>query len=247
MTDVSNTENEDVKKEIGALDPNFPLLKEFREKAPGSYKHSQSVTSIVENVSASIDMDPGPLQLAAMYHDIGKMWAPLLYSENQPQGENIHDGLDSELSYHLITRHVSDSVTIMVANDFNMKEINIVSQHHGTTILRSLYEKETKNKKSNNIYRYKTQKPKTIEALIIMLCDTLEAASRSIYGQQNLEIDPKDLVSQTFSKLMLDGQFDNVEIKLGFLGKIQKTLATDISAMFHKRIEYEENKETNDE
>jgi len=230
-------------EEPGVLDPNNPLLKEFREKAPGSYKHAQSVSSIVENVAAAIDLEPNPLKIAAMYHDIGKMWAPNIYSENQPKDSNIHDGLEPELSYHLITRHVSDSVTIMVANNFDIEIINIVAQHHGKTVLKSIFEKDKHKKKSKNIYRYRTEKPKTIEALIIMLCDTLEATSRSVYAQQNLDIEPADLVSNRFNDLMLDGQFDDVEIKLGNISKIQKTLITDISAMFHKRIEYEEDKE----
>jgi len=233
-------------KEIGIMDPNFPLLKEFREKAPGSYKHAQSLAGIVENVAASIDLDPSVLKMAAMYHDVGKMWAPIYFTENQPDGENIHDNLDPIISYNLITKHVSDSVVILITNDFPVDVIKIVSQHHGTTVLKSFVEK-MKNKDQIKNIRYKTPKPENIESMILMLCDTIEAASRSIYGSaEQSKISPDEIVTKLYNDLMLDGQFDEVSSKFGNLRKIQKTLISDVSANFHKRISYEEGEIVND-
>ena len=153
-------------REVDLLDHNYPLLKEFREKAPGSFKHTQSLVSMIDNVAASIDLDSEYLKLAAMYHDIGKMWAPECFSENQQPDENPYDELEPSVSYYILTRHVSDSVIILVANGFPEKVTKMVSQHHGTTILRAIYEQakrlHPKGAVSDEHFRYKTQKPDSL-------------------------------------------------------------------------------------
>jgi len=200
--------NEKQPKELNVLDSNYPLLKEFREKAPGSYKHAQSLAGMIENVCAALEIDPYPLKIAAMYHDIGKMWNP-------------------------------DTVAILVANDFDINIIKIVSQHHGTCVLGSIVQKlDIKDENMLNEFRYKTQRPDSIESLILMLCDQIEATSRSIIGGSSAIADPYSIISDIYNKLHLDGQFDNVEILLGNLKLIQEALVTDVASSFHKRIEY---------
>jgi len=231
-------------KDISPLDSNFPLWAEFREKAPGSYKHTQSLTNIVDNVSSAIKLDSIALKLAAKYHDIGKMWSPHLFTENQTK-ENTHDALEPWVSYQLLTRHVSDTVAILVANNFPLEVINIASQHHGTTVLKSIYDAAKKKDKNveEDAFRYHTAKPSTIEALILMLCDQVEATSRSLYVDQQKTIEPSVFITNIFNKLMLDGQFDNVELKLGNLSTIQKALADDVAGNYQKRIPYDEDVE----
>lgn len=232
------------KRETNPLEPAFPLLSEFREKAPGTYKHTQSLLAMVENVCAAIDLDDDMLRLAVMYHDIGKMWAPDIFTENQGE-ENIHDKLDPRVSYHLITRHVSDSVTIMVAHGFPIEAIHMVSQHHGTSLLRAIYEK-VKAKNLNlpeDIFRYHTPKPDRLESLILMLCDQVEATSRSMYADQKSKVEPGVFVSNVYSRLHLDGQFDNVTTLLGKIKKIQAALITDVASNFQKRVAYDSDKE----
>lgn len=230
-------------KKIGPMDSKFHLLKEFREKAPGSHKHDQSLMGSVENVCAAVDKDPHKLQMSALYHDIGKMWFPESYTENQGK-DNIHDGLPPWVSYVLITRHVSDTVTILVANGFPDDVIRIVSQHHGTCPVQSIFEKaKSKDPKANiNAFRYKTGRPDSLESLILMLCDQVEATSRAIYASDRDNIEPSTLVLNIYNKLHADGQFDNVQVLLGELKKIQSALITDVSSNFQKRIKYEEDK-----
>jgi len=233
-------------REIDLLDHNYPLLKEFREKAPGSFKHTQSLVSMIDNVAASIDLGSEDLKLAAMYHDIGKMWAPEFFSENQASDENTHDKLDPQISYYIITRHVSDSVIILVANGFPEKVTKMVSQHHGTTILKAIYEKvkglHPKGAVSDEyLFRYRTQKPDSLESLILLLCDHVEATSRATFSTQEQEVDATSFITNIFNKLMADGQFDDVEIRLGYLNKLQEALISDIAGSFHKRVKYEEN------
>lgn len=231
-------------KEVGPLDSQFPLWAEFREKAPGSYKHTQSLSNMVDNVASAVELDSDKLELAARFHDIGKMWFPEAFTENQGK-ENIHEGLDPWISYQLLTRHVTDTVAILVAHDFPLEVIQISSQHHGTTVLRSIFELARKIDPNTNEddFRYKTERPTTVEALILMLCDQVEAASRSIYVDQKKDVEPDVFIGNIFNKLMMDGQFDDVELKLGNLSKIQKALAEDVAGNYQKRLKYAEDDE----
>ena len=241
-----NLQEEEIteKAEVGPLDSHYPLWTEFREKAPGSYKHTQSLINIVDNVASAIELDSPNLQLAARYHDIGKMWFPKAFSENQGK-DSIHDNLEPWISYQLLTRHVSDTVAILISHDFPAEVIKIAAQHHGTIILRSIYDKALRNDSEipEEMFRYHTEKPSSVEALILMLCDQVEATSRSIYVDQQKDVKPDVFISNIFNKLMLDGQFDNVSLKLGNLSKIQKALAEDVAGNYQKRLKYEEDDE----
>jgi hypothetical protein len=232
-------------KEIGPSDSNYPLLKSYREAAPGSFKHTQALVDMVENVISSVDMDLDELRLAALYHDIGKMLAPQLFTENQGI-ENMHDDLPPWVSYSLITRHVSDSVMILVTEGFPRKVIEIVSQHHGQGVLRAIFEKakDANPQVNEDDFRYHTPKPSSVDALILMLCDQVEATSRSLMIDQNKkDVDPSYLVTNIFNRLSFDGQFDNVQIVLGMLKKIQSALIKDIASTFQKRVAYKEDEE----
>jgi len=236
-------------KTLGPMDSGFPLLKEFREKAPGSHKHAQSLVGMVENVCAAIDMDSETLKMAAMYHDIGKMWAPDLFTENQAK-ENIHDGLAPWVSYQLITRHVSDTIAILFANDFPKEVIKIAGQHHGTCLMLAMFEKARELDKNvpEELFRYRSEKPDSLESLILMLCDQVEATSRSFYREQARDdVDPAVFVINIYNKLHTDGQFDNVQVLLGRLKKIQAALVSDVASNFQKRVKYNEDDELAEE
>ena len=236
-------------KTLGPMDSTFPLLKEFREKAPGSHKHAQSVVSMVENVCAAIDMDSEVLKMAALYHDIGKMWAPNLFTENQAK-VNIHDGLDPWVSCQLITRHVSDTVSILFANDFPRDIIKIASQHHGNCLMKPMFEKARELDKDvpKEMFRYRSERPDSLESLILMLCDQVEATSRSFYREQGRDdVDPAVFVINIYNKLHTDGQFDDVQVMLGRLKKIQDALISDVASNFQKRVKYSEDDELSKE
>lgn len=243
MTESPHYDEKERNKEIDLLDYNFQLLKKFRELAPGSFKHCQSLASMIENVTSSLDMDSEKLKTAALYHDVGKMLSPEFFSENQPKDVNIHDTLDPLISYYMITKHVSDSIMILFSNNFPLDIIRIISQHHGTTILKSIYDKVKDKKYPEEIFRYKTKNPDNVESLILMFCDSVEANSRSVFLNHKEIENPEALVSSIFNRLMLDGQFNDVELKLGHLTKIQRSITNDVAANFHKRIHYENNEE----
>jgi len=238
-------------EDIDLLDPNNLLMKKFRELAPGTHKHTQSAEGMGENVCAYIDwkpskkdMSPDTMKLAFLYHDIGKMWFPSLYSENQKE-DNVHDGIDPWVSYQLITRHVSDTVAIMIAYNFPREVIKIASQHHGTCVVKGMIDKliRTGADADPDDFRYKTERPDCIESLILMMCDQVEASSRSVYLDQKKNVSPDDLVGSVFKKLHADGQFDNVETKLGKLKKIQEALISDVDSWVQKRPKHDDNDE----
>ncbi len=243
MVDLDQETHEDKSedKKIGPMDSTFHLLKEFRERAPGSHKHAQSLVSMIENVCAAIDMDADILKMAAMYHDIGKMWSPSLFTENQGK-DNVHDGLPAWASYELIIKHVSDTVAILFINEFPKDVIRIASQHHGTCVVQAIFEnaKAEKSNADSNTFRYKTQNPDSLESLILMFCDQVEATSRAIYASDSDGVEPAVFVLNIYNKLHADGQFDNVQVLLGKIKKIQAALITDVSSNFQKRIKYEE-------
>lgn len=232
---------EKIEKELSPHDGNFPLWLSFREAAPGSHKHTQGLLNIVDNVTSAIELKSDNLLLAARYHDIGKMWGASFFTENQNK-DNMHDNIDPWISYQLLTRHVSDTVVILMNQNFPLEAIRIASQHHGTTVLRGIFDKAKKDfpDLKEDDFRYRTAKPSSVEALILMLCDQVEATSRSIYVDQKREADPDVFIDNIFNKLMMDGQFDNVEVKLGLITKIKKALAEDVAGNYQKRVAYEE-------
>ena len=218
------------------LDSKYPLLHEFRDTCPGTFKHSQSLMSMIEGVSLALDLDDDKMKIAALYHDVGKMFSPKHFSENQLENENVHDGLEPVVSYQYITRHVSDSVMILLNNpDFPREIIEIISQHHGTTVLRFFCDKA---KAKDDDYRYKTTKPTTIESMVLMVCDAVEAMSRAL--AQAGKFDPNKVINDTLQRLIDDGQLDDVTMKLGDLKKIKAALAKELEGVYQKRVDYDE-------
>lgn len=226
------------------LDSKYPLLQEFREACPGTFKHSQSLMSMIEGISLALDLDGDKMKVAALYHDVGKSFAPKYFSENQLEDENPHDDLAPEVSYQILTRHVSDSVMVLVNNpDFPREIIEIISQHHGTTVLRYFFDKAKKAKEED--FRYQTTKPTCIESMVLMVCDAIEATSRAL--AQAGKFDPNKVINETLQRLIDDGQLDDVTMKLGDLKKIKHALAKELEGVYQKRVDYEEASEEEEE
>ena len=236
MSEETATNNEVEQPSINfLLDSKYPLLQQFREECPGTFKHSQSLMSMIEGVSLALDLDDDKMKIAALYHDVGKMFNPKYFSENQLENENPHDSLTPELSYQIITRHVSDSVMILTNNaDFPREIIEIISQHHGTTVLRFFFDKAKKAKEID--FRYKTTKPNSIESMVLMVCDAIEAMSKALANAG--KFDPNKVINETLQRLIDDGQLDDVTMKLGDLKKIKTALAKELEGVYQKRVEY---------
>lgn len=240
-TAQQNGENEkDILNQL--LDSSYPLLQKFRESCPGTFKHSQSVAGMVEGISISLGLDTAFMKVAALYHDIGKMFNPKYFSENQLGDENPHDELDPFISYQVISRHVSDTALILLAdNNFPRELIKITVQHHGNSILRYFYDKSGSDVDDN--FRYKGERPGCVEAAILMICDSIEARSRSEIQSGKGSFDPTDVIEDTINTLMSDGQLDDVVMRLGDLQTIKDALAKELEGTFQKRVDYKKAKE----
>lgn len=233
----SETTTEETNGYTKLLDTTYPLLSKFREQCPGTYKHSQALSSMIEGVSLELGLDVGLMRLAATYHDVGKSFNPTYFTENQLDNEDPHKDLDPKISYQIITRHVSDSVIILI-NDSNFprKVIEIISQHHGQTVLKYFFRKSGND--VEDFFRYKTTKPTCIESAILMICDVVEAMSRS--HVQNGKFDPVHVIETTINDLIDDGQLDEVVMKLGDLKKIKIALGKELEGTYQKRVDYNE-------
>lgn len=223
------------------LEPDFPLLEAFRELAPGSFKHSQNVANMCELIAMDLSLRADLMKVVGLYHDIGKMYNPKMFSENQ-EDENPHDKLEPYVSYHLISRHIGDSVLILLNNDFPTELIKIISQHHGNTIMRYFYDKS--KSQIEDLYRYKGKQPESDEAAILMIVDSVEATARSLSsnGKMDEPINRKNLVDNTINRLTDDDQLDN--IKMGVLKVIRKVLYKELDSMYHRRVSYPDDEET---
>jgi len=221
------------------LDSSYPLLQQFREVCPGTYKHAQAVMAMVETISLALELDVLKMKVAALYHDIGKMFNPKLFTENQRENENPHDDLDPEISYQYITRHVSDTALILLADaNFPRELIEIATQHHGTNVVKYFFVKSGSD--DRDAYRYKSQQPSCVESAVLMIADHVEATSRSISQQDGVKLNPLEIIENTINGLVDDGQLDSVYMRLGDLKKIKEALAKELEGIYQKRVDYGE-------
>ena len=166
-----------------------PLLRELMVQAPGTYHHSVIVSNMVEATAKAVNANPLLAKVAAYYHDIGKIKKPRYFIENQVDCENKHEKLAPSMSSLILISHVKDGVELAKKHKLGKEIIDIIRQHHGTSLISFFYEKareqeEKKGGKSVQVeeedFRYPGPKPQTKEAGLVMLADVVEAASRTL-------------------------------------------------------------------
>ncbi len=224
------------------------LLKELMVQAPGTYHHSVIVSNMVEASAKAIGANPLLSKVAAYYHDIGKIKKPLYFIENQIHCENKHEKLAPSMSSLILISHVKDGVDMAKKHKLGKEIIDIIQQHHGTSIISYFYEKAKdhagrKTGKSFLIkeqdFRYPGPKPQTKEAGLVMLADIVEAASRSLVDPTPARI--QGLLQKVIKKVFSDGQLDECELTLKDLHEIAKSFNKTLSGIFHHRVDYPEN------
>ena len=233
------------------LDPAYPLLATLQDKCIGTHKHSQAVASMAERVSMVLNLDTTILKIAAQYHDIGKINNPSYFSENQLDDENPHDSLDPWVSSQIISKHISDSVCILLNDpNFPREIIDIISRHHGSEVMRGCFNRT--DKKNPEQYRHKFSPPNSVESAVLMICDHIEAKAKS-YSQhekdKKIKFDPLDIIESTINDLINDGQLDNVKMSFGDLKRLKEALAKELEGTYQRRVDYnkkaQEEKEKN--
>jgi putative nucleotidyltransferase with HDIG domain len=219
-----------------------PILKDLILQAPGTYHHSIIVGSLVEAAAKSIAANPLLARVSAYYHDIGKLKKPLYFIENAGGGENRHEHLAPTMSSLILISHVKDGVEMARENRLGERIGHIILQHHGTSLISYFYQKakEKENPEMESInendFRYPGPKPQTKEAGIVMLADSVEAASRALADPTPSRI--KSLVQRVTNSIFLDGQMEECELTLKDLQKIQESFNRILTAIFHQRIDY---------
>ncbi len=233
-------------------DASHPLLQRLAHEAPGTYQHSLRIADMAEAAAEAIGADALLCRVGSMYHDIGKTNKPAYFIENQAGGPNKHAKLPPAMSLLIIVGHVKDGVEM--AREFGLPIVirHFIESHHGTTLVEYFYheakkqtEAEDKPGPSEFEFRYPGPKPTTREAAIMMLCDCVEGAARAMDEPTATRLE--NLVRSMANKRLMDGQFDDCDLTLQDLSRIEQAITKSLTAMYHQRIKYPEDKKPSDE
>lgn len=217
---------------------NSPLLKDLSEKAPGTFYHSLAVSNLAEAVAVQISANVMLVRVGALYHDIGKMKNPNYFIENQSSSFNPHDELEAIESSNIIKNHISIGIELAKKNQLPDRVIDFIRTHHGTSIIRFFYDKELKNNTKAIVsdFRYLGPKPFSKETAIVMMADSVEAASKSI-KDPNVKL-INDFVEKIIDKQIEDNQFIDSDITLKEIQIAKKIFKEKLNNIYHLRVEY---------
>ncbi len=221
--------------------PNQPLLRRLLMKAPGTYHHSVLVGNLAEAAAEEVEADPLLVRVGAYYHDIGKVRRPYFFTENQFSRENPHKKLSPSLSALIIRSHIKDGIEIARQERLPFVLIDIIRQHHGTSMISFFYQAARENGRTDipeKSFRYEGPLPQTKEAAIIMLADAVEAGVRALSRPVGGRIE--GLVRKLIKEKLNDGQLDESDITLKDLDKIGDAFVYILSSVYHARVEYPE-------
>ncbi len=241
-------------------DYNHPLLRLMQLQAPGTYHHSLMVAQLSENAANEIGANPLLARVCALYHDIGKTVKPEYFIENQRNGTNPHDSNNPSLSALIIKSHVKEGVDLARKHRLPRAIINVIRQHHGTSLIRYFYHRAVTDSRDNTApfvsaiprgpllpginpadvcettYRYDGPIPRFTESAIISLADSVEAASRSLRKVSPQHIG--ELIDSIFRHHIEDKQLDDAPLTFAQLTKIKASFNHTMLNMLHSRVEY---------
>lgn len=226
-------------------DASHPLLQRLAHEAPGTYQHSLRLADMTEAAADAIGGDGLLCRVGAMYHDIGKINKPQYFIENQGGGPNKHDKLSPAMSLLIIVGHVKDGVEM--AREYALPPVlrHFIESHHGTTLVEYFYHAARKQQEeadqpapSEFEFRYPGPKPQTREAAMMLLCDGIEAAARTLEDPTPVRLE--QLVHTIAMKRLMDGQFDDCALTLADVARAEAAITKTLCAIYHARIKYPE-------
>ncbi len=222
-------------------DTNSRLLKELANVAPGTFHHSLNVANLAEAAANEIGANALLVRVGALYHDIGKMKNPIYFTENQTTNITPHDELSPQESAQIIIDHRLEGIEFAKKNNLPDRIIDFIRTHHGTTTVYYFYQKAQQEAPEDvNIdskdFTYPGPKPYSKETAILMMCDSVEAASKSLKSPNTNLID--EFVEKIINKQIEDDQFENANITFKDIQLIKKILKAKLNNIFHLRIEY---------
>ncbi len=220
-------------------DANTDLLRRLAKDAPGTFHHSLQVSHLCESVAIEIGANPLLVRAGALYHDIGKLKNPNFFIENQSFGLNPHDDLSFDESAKVIIDHVLDGVELAKKHNLPDQLIDFIRTHHGDYLMQYFYKEYLKNFPENvnkKDFKYPGPKPFNKETAILMMCDSVEAASRSFKKIDSNSIN--ELVDKVISSQFKQNQYDNSSLTFKDIDQIKKTLKLKLKDIHHTRITY---------
>lgn len=228
-------------------DTNSTLLKELSNKAPGTFHHSLNVANLAEASANEIGANAMLVRVGALYHDVGKMTDPTFFTENQTTSVNPHDEKSPEESADIIINHVSHGIEIAKRNNLPDRVIDFIRTHHGTTTVFYFFKKaearaEESDDEDDDVerenFQYNGPRPFSRETAILMMSDSVEAASKSLKEPTSSLID--EFVEKIINKQMEEEQFLNASITFKEIQVVKKVLKQKLKNIYHLRIEYPE-------
>lgn len=220
----------------------LPVFKQMALEAPGSYHHSLVVASLAEKAAEEIGLDSMLVKTGALYHDIGKVKRPEYFIENAIRNSDLHKDLTPSMSTLVIINHVKEGAETAKKLKLPRKIRDIIEQHHGSSLVRYFFQKAKEkydpemHKIGEENYRYPGPVPQSKEAALIMLADSVEAASRSLKSPSQENI--KRVIIEIFENYLQDGQLDDSDFSLRELRAIASSFHTTLYTVFHPRVEY---------
>jgi len=223
--------------------PGEPLLQKLLREAPGTYQHSIMVANLAEAAAQAVGANALRCKVGAYYHDIGKMKRPRFFVENQMGGENPHEKLTPTLSTMIIHSHVKDGLEMARQHKLPDMITDFIAQHHGTSLVSYFYHQACNRCQEGGTvfeedFRYPGPKPQSRETGIVLLCDGIEAAARTLTNPTPEKI--SELVHKIVRHHLEDGQLDECGLSLQDLQLIRESLIRSLQGIYHNRIEYPE-------
>lgn len=220
-------------------DINNPLLRRLAEEAPGTFQHSMQVSTLAAEAARAIDANTQLVRTGALYHDIGKMESPVFFTENQ-HGVNPHAGLDPETSAHKIISHITGGLEKASKEKLPAVIKDFISQHHGKGLTKYFYNTAVNERGVENVdkskFTYPGPNPQSKETAILMMADSVEAASRSLQDYTPEAIDK--LVDNIVDSQIKDGLFNESPISFRDIEIVKNTFKRRLATIYHTRIAY---------
>ena len=228
-----------VSKLVDLSDTSNPLLRMLADKAPGTFQHSLQVMNLADAAARSIDANVLLVRAGALYHDIGKISNPQCFTENEAAGVKYHAELTPKESAQEIIKHVSDGLALAEKHSLPSEVVDFIRTHHGTTstgYFLTKYLNDGGDPDNGSDFYYNGTKPTTKEQVILMICDAVEAASRSLksYSPESIS----ELVERIVNGKIADGQLSEAHISLNQINIIKAEIKTYLQQMYHSRIAY---------
>ncbi len=221
-------------------DLNKPVLKRLNMEAHGTYHHSMLIGDLVSAAAEEVGADPLKARVMAYYHDIGKIFKPEYFAENQGSDFNKHEKITPQMSSLILVSHVKDGVELAREEKLPSLVVDAIKEHHGTTVMAYFYQKALETDSHSSVkkddFRYPGPRPRSKESALLMLADTVEAAVRSLKDPTPGHI--RNMVVKLVDARTQEGELDESGLTLNDLAKIKEKLVSILTGIYHKRVAY---------